>query len=194
MYSADNDGKLAANMPGGEVAKIWVPGNMTIPKEATNANLLRQGKLFPYASHASLYRCPSDTSRSLGCPRVRSYSMNSWMGSRYMEDYPRMYPYRTFVRDGELAIAGPSRLWVFLDEHEASLDDAWFLVTMDDSRPFESYPASRHEWGYGLNYADGHVATAKLRDPGSRVLGTENVQIARENADWIWLKQATTIR
>ena len=117
--------------------------------------------------------------------------MNGWIGSRYMETYPRTGGFRTFVRDNEISAAGPATIWVLIDEHEATIDDAWFLVTMDDSRPFASFPATRHERTYGLNFADGHAEFYKLRDP--KTLGAET-QVGANNTDWQRLKQVTTIR
>ena len=204
MYSADNDGKLVENVPmtNGPAANApnsWVPGNMMAAADATNQALIRQGKLFPYASQIGIYHCPADTSQSGGGPRVRSYSMNSWMGSRTMEREPSGYGYgdgyyRTFVRESEVAAAGPSRLWTIADEHEATIDDAWFLVTMDDSRPFASFPATRHDHGFALNFADGHVETYKLRDPNTRGPSAQGVQISKMNSDWLRLKSVTTVR
>jgi prepilin-type N-terminal cleavage/methylation domain-containing protein len=188
MYTADNDGRLVENSP----ASPWVGGSMKIPAESTNQTLIRQGKLFPYANQPDLYRCPADPSQTAGRPRTRSYSMNSWMGSRYMETYQRTNDFRSFVRESELASGGPSRLWVILDENELSIDDAWFLVTMDDSRPFASLPAARHSRGYGLNFADAHVELFRLRDPLS---GAESGnRLTAKNVDWLRLKQVTTIR
>ncbi len=141
MYTADHDGKLAQNYPLSPAgSNCWVLGDMTVSKDATNKTLIRQGKLFPYASQVTLYRCPADPSRTGGEPRVRSYAMNGWIGSRYMETYPRTRGFRTFVRDSELSAAGPATIWVINDEHETSINDAWFLVTMDDSRPFARLP------------------------------------------------------
>ena len=153
--------------------------------------LIRQGKLFPYASQVALYRCPSDPSRTADAPRVRSYSMNGWIGSRYMETHPRPSGFRTFVRESELSTAGPAMIWVIADEHEASIDDAWFLVTMDDSQPFASFPATRHERSYGLNFGDGHAEFYKLRDPKTQSPAS---QANPYNSDWQRLKQVTTIR
>src|SRR5205823_707627 len=109
IYTADNDGKLVENLPTGRDTNSWVAGNLKLPNNATNQNLIKQGKLFPYASHAGVYRCPADVSQVSGVPRVRSYSMNSWMGSREMEqmNYPAAHGFRTFVRDSELTAAGP---------------------------------------------------------------------------------------
>ena len=194
MYAADNESRLPENIPGDQQKNSWVTGDMKIPMDATNENLLRQGKLFPYANHVQTYHCPADSSKSGASQRVRSYSMNGWMGSRYMETNSRPGGFRTFVRESELAAAKPSGLWVLLDEHEASIDDGWFLVTMDDTRPFASFPASRHQRGYGVNFADGHVEAKKLRDPNSQVLGTQEARITNTNTDWIQLKQITTVR
>jgi prepilin-type N-terminal cleavage/methylation domain-containing protein len=192
MYTADNDGKLAQNYPVVQTeGDSWVLGNMKVSDDSTNKTLIRQGKFYPYASQVALYRCPSDPSRTGNAPRVRSYSMNGWIGSRYMETYPRTNGFRTFVRDSELSAAGPSKLWVIIDEHEASIDDAWFLVTMDDSRPFASFPATRHEGSYGLNFADGHTEFYKLREPGAKI---EEGKVSANDPDWQRLKQVTTIR
>lgn len=117
--------------------------------------------------------------------------MNSWVGSRYMETPPRPAGFRTFVRYSEISAVGPATIWLIMDEHEASIDDAWFLVTMDDSRPFASFPATRHERSYGLNFADGHAEFYKLRDPGTQLAGGET---SPYNSDWQRLKQVTTIR
>jgi len=193
LYTADNDGKLPDNNPGS--TNDWVRGNLRSITEATNQVLLRQGKLFPYASHPGVYRCPADTSRTNGCDRVRSYSMNGWVGSRYYNTSPRRTDFRTFVRESEMAAVGAANLWLVLDEHEVSIDDGWFPVTMDDSRPFGSFPAMRHERGYDLNFGDGHVETYKLRDPSTLRLGSsEWVQIDARNPDWIRLKQVTTTK
>jgi len=198
MYSADDNGRLAANYPQtagfGQETNVWVSGNMRVPVEATNVVLLRQGRLFPYAPHPGVYHCAADMSLASNVPRVRSYSMNGWVGSRLMETEYSPNGYRTFVRESELAAAGPALLWLLIDEHEATIDDGWFMVTMDDSHPFASAPATRHERGYGLSFADAHVETYKLRDPESVRLDGDTAQVSPRNMDWLRLKQVTTVR
>jgi len=192
MYSADSDGRLAENLPLPEATtNQWVLGNMKLSADATNQTLIRQGKFFPYASQVPVYRCPADPSRTNGLPRVRSHAMNCWMGSRYMETRAQANPFRTFVRESELAAAGPARLWLVIDEHEVSIDGSWFLVTMDDSRPFASLPATRHQRGYGLAFADGHAEVYRLRDPSTPPIPGS---FSPKNSDWQALKQITTVR
>lgn len=196
LYAADHDGRLVENLPEGAGTNVWVLGNLKRPGDATNTALLRQGKLFPYASQVGLYRCSADASQFGRTLRARSYAMNSWMGSRYMARQGRDAGYRTFVKDSELATARPATLWTLLDEHAASVDDGWFLVTMDDAQPFASYPAERHSRGYGLSFADGHVETIKLRDPTSQFpdTGIHTGKVSARNADWLKLKSLTTAK
>jgi prepilin-type N-terminal cleavage/methylation domain-containing protein/prepilin-type processing-associated H-X9-DG protein len=192
MYANDNEGKLVGNTPEGFGNSPWVTGTMKSQTDSTNQTFIRQCKLFLYANQLATYRCPSDPAQTQGTPRVRSYAMNGWMGSRYMETYSGQSGFRTFVKDTETAAVGSATLWVLADEHEASIDDGWFLVTMNDSQPFASFPATRHQHGYNLNFADGHAEIFKLRDPNSQFPGRQG--FAAKNSDWLRLKQVTTIR
>jgi len=206
-YMADNGGLLVANyradFPAAANTNSWVSGNMRYESDSTNTLLIRLSKLFPYASQLGVFHCPADRSSAavaMGSDhygrgqRVRSYAMNSWMGSRHMENYLQPTGYRTFVKDSELGAAGAATLWAIADEHELSIDDGCFLVTMDDSQPFANFPATRHQRGYGVNYLDGHAETQKLRDPESAWTSAQNKRISSANQDWVRFKLMTTIR
>jgi prepilin-type N-terminal cleavage/methylation domain-containing protein len=197
MYPADNGGKLALNVPTVQVSgssaigtNAWVVGNLKLTTDSTNETFIRQGLFFPYVGHLAVYRCPADASRTGSFVRARSYAMNGWMGSRYMETSLSLSAFRTFVKESQLAPTGAAGLWSLGDEHEESIDDGWFLVTMNDYQPFASFPATRHHRGYGVNFADGHVAMIRLRDPSTQ---SPARQINYQNADWIRLKQMTTV-
>jgi len=207
VYAADNDGRLVENWPYALAPNLetncWMHGNMRSSFQATNVGLLRTGKLFPYANNPNSYHCPADrstagdvaTAGSGSGPHVRSYSMNSWMGSRYMENERPTFnqrPYRTFVRDSELNAATPATLFVIADEHEATIDDAFFFISMNDTDIFINYPATRHDRGYALSFADAHVEHYKIRDPSSK--GPAQGSYNPTNSDWVRLKQVTTIR
>ncbi len=192
MYASDNDSKFADNLPaaGNLVATNWAPGDMKIPSQATNSLLLRQGELFPYTTATALYHCPADQSEAAGAPRVRSYSMNGWIGSRVMNTTYGENGYQTFIKDNQTAAIGPANLWLITDEFERTIDDAWFLVTMNDSQPFISFPATRHQHGYNLAFDDGHVEHYRLMDPNSQ---PPQNNITHTNAHWLRLKQNTTV-
>ena len=115
--------------------------------------------------------------------------MNSWMGTRYMETAYNPRGYRTFLKDHELARAGGASLWIMADEHAYTIDDGFFLVTMDDSQVFASFPGARHGHSFALNFADAHASTMKLRDPTS----IAGAQAAKLNTDWLRLKDITSI-
>ena len=194
MYAADNRGLLAENPVQGKGGNAWITGNMQVTPDATNTSLIRQSKFFPYAGGVGLFHCPTDRSTDLRrAPRVRSYAMNSWIGSRAMELPRQSTGYRTFIKDTEFAVAGASSLWLLADEHELSIDDGSFLVTMDNSRPFASFPATRHRRGYGVNFVDGHALIYKLLEPATQLNDQGASAINPRNTDWLRLKQMTTI-
>ncbi len=202
MYAGDNAGILVPNLDISRVtisSNVWVSGSMKDSSQAISAALLRQGKLFPYASQVELFHCPADNSMSVEGvsvrgSRVRSYAMNSWMGSRSMEVATTgRNNFRTFVKDVEFSAGGAAMLWLMADEHEVTIDDGYFLVTMDDTRPFASFPAMRHQRGFVLNFVDGHAEQWKLRDPATVVSAQGYSQVSSKNSDWLRLKQATTV-
>jgi len=206
MYAADNGGNLAQNvafLP--ELLPMfgtnaWVYGNMKAANEATNGLLLKAGELFPYVPQMAIYRCPADFTTSGGRPRVRSYSMNSWIGSKEMESQEQQTRFRVFLNDRDFAAGRPAATWVLADENVATLNDGWFLVTMNDSQPFASLPANRHQGGYGINFADGHAEVYHLRTAVTSVTETEASAlggsgfngVSAENIDWMRLKMVTT--
>ncbi|TSA40549.1 MAG: hypothetical protein D4R57_01605, partial [Verrucomicrobiales bacterium] len=195
MYAGDNVGFLVPNSQTTDT-NGWVGGSMKVEAQATNTALLRQGKLFPYVSQVGMFHCPTDNSIAVNAGRrVRSYAMNSWIGSRTMEsaNRARAGSYRTFVKDVEFSASGAATLWLMMDEHEFTIDAGSFLVTMDDSTPFASFPATRHQHGFALNFVDGHAEAWKLRDPTSTVSAQGNPQVGNRNSDWLRLKQATTV-
>jgi prepilin-type N-terminal cleavage/methylation domain-containing protein/prepilin-type processing-associated H-X9-DG protein len=184
VYWGDNNGLLLENLPSPRNANSWVTGD--VKYYPTNETAIREGLLFRYLGVTGTYRCPAEEK-----PRVLSYSMNGWLGSRTMETQYQQKGYRTFVRDSEIAItAMPAGLWMFAGEHSETMDDGWFLVRMDDYQPFASFPGARHQGSFGLNFADGHASTMKLVDPTSRV----GSQVGYQNADWTRFKQMTTTR
>ncbi len=192
MYAADYQGKLVINDPFLQT-NCWGGALMDIPFSATNETYIRSSLLFSYVRSPSLFRCPADVSLIGGKPRVRNYSMNGWIGTRYMETFSSQRNFRTFVRESETSI-GASVLWTIADEDNTTIRDSFFLVTMDDSQPFASFPGARHRGNYVLSFFDGHVEAWKLLSqfakPGG---GQTGGGVSRDNVDWLRLKQATTV-
>lgn len=214
MYADDNGSKLPENetsSTGGDIFG-WVNGIMNWdPNNPDNINtvLMLSGEIGPYTKNANLYKCPSDLSivtitqgRNIGTqPRVRSYTMNCYVGYN-PEDSIKIDPtFRKFVKSSD--IIHPTMTFVFIDEHEDSINDGWFGMNMNgyESDPSQygirDYPASYHNRAAGLSYADGHSEIRKWQDarttPAAKQGQALQLNVASpNNVDVGWLQERTT--
>lgn len=208
MYSDDNSGKLvlvnfkAIPNPGQSVinTNAWVRGSMNDDAveyppiepgvlDSTNVNGIKWGSLYQYSSALGIYRCPQDQVTVNGVSRVRSYAINGWMGGTTVHGQRN---YRVFRRDHDIVNPLPSKAWVFLDEHERSINDGWYAVDMVGNLGMLDAPASRHGGSYALSFADGHVETWKLLDDRTKNWKTLPISNTPLNPDWQKLRDATT--
>jgi len=84
LYYTDNNGRLVESYPVNN-PNAWILGDVRNPSEATNIDLLYQGKLYAYNRNIGIYRCPADRGVKVETKVLaadRSYSMNSFMGAR----------------------------------------------------------------------------------------------------------------
>ena len=212
-YTDASNGWLAPNRGITETNQTWVWGwlNMDNSPDNTNTAHIRQSLLWPNGANAlGIWRCPADKSTSMhggvAYPRVRSMSMNSWMGSYHADGTP--VPWRgspngaVFRKIGDIANPGPAKAFVFIDEREDSINDGYFAVDMtgvggdgSDLRIID-YPASYHGERGSLSFADGHVEFHKWVDPRTMPpIRQENLQWwidSPTNADVIWLQEHST--
>jgi len=153
----------------------------------------------PYVANPKIYKCPADqstwsTSGTPGRneqPRVRTYSMNQAVGpsengtlignsGEVMGHWltgssgpnalpPGGTPWRVFIKDSAIQGMSPSDLFVMLDEHPESINDAAFAVEMPpslNSCVFIDTPSKVHVNSDGFAFADGHAEIHKWLDPG----------------------------
>ena len=205
MYAHDNNGRLAEtysfDAAGGLNPNTWVRGAVDDnpaygPVEAgildsTNQHTLTQGKLYPYNQSLNIYRCPSDRTVTRGVQRLRSCSINGWMGGRPLAGQDE---FRLFLKETDIIAPSPSQAFVFIDEHEKSINDGWYAFDMRGTRGFIDAPAARHEGAFTLSFADGHVEAWKLKD--SRTLHWQSLPIPNQpaNHDWERLRDAASSR
>lgn len=159
----------------------WVYGQMKWAAgwtDNTNTSLLVGTNLMAdYVKSPNLYKCPADTYQNAQSPgpRVRSYSMNGAMGGgssgpNVLGSYPgfrRYYgissganasPLHTdanYTRD----LHHPSMVFVMLDEHADSIDDAVYQFSpgaLPANEIWRNLPASYHNKGCCFSLADGH--------------------------------------
>jgi prepilin-type N-terminal cleavage/methylation domain-containing protein/prepilin-type processing-associated H-X9-DG protein len=202
MYSHDN-GRLPENYffdPSGVMnSNAWIRGTMDDSAaygqvdpgvlDSTNLNTIYTGKLYSYNTSVGIYRCPSDRSATKGVSRVRSYSINGWMGGRPLAGQD---DYRVYQKDTDIVSPSPSDAFVFIDEHEKSINDGWFAVDMHGNRGFLDAPAVRHGARYPLSFADGHAEIWKIND--QRTLRWVSLPIPNIplNRDWDRLRGAAS--
>ena len=178
LYADDYNDKVAANNVGEGAGKgveypSWVAGAMTYETTAgfnfvyaDNTNVLNLvpgmfGSIGSYTKNPLIYKCPADKSwafisgaRHL---RVRSYSMNIYVG------FPAGLSYRVVRKIPDFVDPPPSRNFVFIDEHEDSINEGCFWWSMNGIG-WGDLPASRHNGACTLSFADGHVESKRWLD------------------------------
>jgi prepilin-type N-terminal cleavage/methylation domain-containing protein len=206
MYTGDNNGMYAENIAIAPAsAHSWIQGNMDDSKkgtygqvtpgvfDSTNTLCNTTGTFWPYNNSLGIYHCPSDPSTSGGIPKVRSYSMNAWVGSTNTQS-SSVYGGTSFICYlRESSVRSPVNTWYLIDEHELSINDGFFLVDMTGSQAFLDVPAMRHNRGYGLSFLDGHSEIYKLRDSRTSWPIKGNVNTP-SNADYAKLMNVTTVQ
>jgi prepilin-type N-terminal cleavage/methylation domain-containing protein/prepilin-type processing-associated H-X9-DG protein len=204
-FADDNGGRLvsAFYFQAGQVnSNAWVRGSMDDDtreyppvqpgvRDSTNVLGLRLGALYSYVGAPEVYRCPADPSRVDGVPRVRSYALNGWMGGTHVYGQSN---YWVFKQLNDIRQPPPSQAWVFIDEHERSINDGWFAVDMEGARGLLDAPATRHAGSYALSFADGHVELWPLRDARTRNWSALPIPNSPPNPDWQRLRDATSSR
>jgi prepilin-type N-terminal cleavage/methylation domain-containing protein len=206
LYAGDHDSYYASNTPTAKFsANSWIQGDMSDQPgtygqitpgvlDSTNLLGLTTGSLWTYNSSAGIYHCPADPSQTGGTPRVRSVSMNGFIGTDHAYSaqigIPGLKNFQIFLKD--TSVPAPSATWYLIDEHEKSINDGFFLVDMTGGTPFADMPATRHSRGYCLSFCDGHSEIYKLRDDRTAWPKKGNINTPT-NPDFTKLTKVTTV-
>ena len=209
MYAEDNNDRLPGNLDGGSNigAPTWCSGwlvNDSYTPDNTNTVIILNSQLGKYSQSVGIYKCPADKSLSrgkTGSPRVRSISMNGYLGER---SGPYTGGYNQFKKYSSLTDPSPSKCWVFVEEREDGINDGWFAVDMGSFDPWKpashtivDFPASYHNGACAFSFADGHAEVRKWVDGrtkpvlkfGQRLsLG----QSSPNNKDVDWIQERTS--
>lgn len=206
MYADDNNGRLAENRGSTITNASWVTGNLTWDTVAaprldnTNTLYLTEGELGPYvAKNVGIFKCPADKYPGARGPRVRSISMNGFVG-----DVDRINPifinpgWKVFIKLTDITAPTPAMCWVFLDEHPDSINDPLFSVVMTPGALWTDVPASYHNGACGFSFADGHSEIRKWLD-GNTIQPVLHRNPSAGNGkyslhDMLWLQQRTNGR
>jgi prepilin-type N-terminal cleavage/methylation domain-containing protein len=165
LYSDDFGGTLTFSGRNSDDTG-WAPDDMgtAYPTEQTNLTLLATSLFAPYlVGNTGVYHCPSDTSKGVYGQRVRSVSMNGYVGGTDGGNIGNGYVTFNKITD----IKRPSDIYVMLDEHPISINDSLWVPPFSGPSTWQDFPGSFHSSQECLNFADGHAALHKWVDPNT---------------------------
>jgi prepilin-type N-terminal cleavage/methylation domain-containing protein/prepilin-type processing-associated H-X9-DG protein len=218
MYTDDNHDRLlyaSENWDDFDTSGVWVTGTLDFrPDKPTNYDpdlTIKKSPMWPYCgNNLSIWKCPSDRSTVLANgepkPRVRSMSMNVFLGGWSGTDGGWGAPfsdYTIYLKMTQLNDPGPSRVFVFLDMREDSIDMGNFGTRMagfpgrTEEYGFFDLPGFYHNFAAGFSFADGHSEIKRWRDerttppivPGGYI--NDHFK-SPGNPDVAWLQERTT--
>jgi prepilin-type N-terminal cleavage/methylation domain-containing protein len=225
MYSDDNNDRLlyASRHPlyPGMNPYSWVTGDLDFdPANRSNWDPdvdIKKSPIWPYCGQSvAIWRCPADHSAVIvggeSKPRVRSMSMNLWVGGFAGYDgalsggdywtYGGM-PWRVFLKMSDFSAVGSSTIFLLMDMREDSIDWGNFATDMrgwpnDPAQAgFYDLPGSYHHRAGGLSFVDGHAEIKRWRDdrtmPPLQKQGLIPDQYSSpNNPDVLWLQHRAT--
>jgi hypothetical protein len=192
MYADDNRGRLVPNSGSFSSTNDWVTGVLDYSGTAsTNPVKITQGKLYPYNKAVEIYRCPDDLSTVRSQLRVRSYSMNGYVGDGTLVWSPG---FQRMINSSQ--IRQPDRTFVFIEEHPDSINDGFFVVDMSSGSAARivDFPASYHYYGVNQGFADGSVQYRAWLDSRTSPTRLNFGMLSPNNADLAWLQGVSTYR
>jgi hypothetical protein len=173
---------------------------------------IKQSPLWPYCGrNLAIWKCPSDHSSvtvdGVARPRVRSMSMNLYLGGWGGTDGnwgTQVSNYRYYFKLSEITDPPPTKMFVFLDMREDSIDMGNFATNMRGFSPnnpnaygFFDLPGSYHGGANGFSFGDGHSEMKKWVDERTRPPMRKNklvrdVKPSPGNPDVAWLQDRST--
>ena len=208
IYADDHDGRLVQNgySTTPSPSPVWASGgtHYDYPPFYDTKYLMDPafGALGVYTRAAAIYKCPSDRStiRSnlVTVPRIRSYSMNLYVGSRVGSATYGSVDYVVFKKQSEIARPGPGNIFVFTDVMPENLCFPGFVINMPPMDTWFHIPSSQHRNGGVLTFADSHAEHHRWVDPRTRppIVGgiVAHSTPCSGSVDLAWLRERASIR
>jgi prepilin-type N-terminal cleavage/methylation domain-containing protein/prepilin-type processing-associated H-X9-DG protein len=152
----------------------WCGGSVATVPDAISEDIIRTSPTYPNLSSLKVFRCPTDQSGLTYQGKVqlrnRSYAQNAQIGkaSLYARVNVANGVYREVNKLSAISAPGPSSVFLFIDEHENSINDSHFYAFNDMSKysnaKWLDAPSGRHGNATGFAYADGHSDIHKWQD------------------------------
>jgi len=212
MYATDNGDRAVNNFDGANMAinplNSWAANSMSWGNDPqnTNVNLLVNAKLGYYtAKNIGIFKCAADTIPSKVGPRIRSYSMNAFVGDRgsggqsggpdinsQWQQFRKLSDFRN-----------SANTYVFLDEHPDSINDGFFVfcTAADPSvdTVWSDLPSSTHNGACGFSFADGHSeikkwSAASTKRPVKQSSADFPIAVGTDKRDIWWVRDRTSFK
>lgn len=187
MYCEDNDRVPWSFATGAQEPYAWISG-LRLDKSSAPQNwdidlTITKSPIWPYCGrNAKIFQCPGDNVRVINgkgesVQRVRSMSMNNWIGGngnvaaagndpagQWQRGAADGGPFMVFSKLTH--IKNPAMTIVFIDENPEKLNDGLFAINMtgflDRRRAVISdLPGIQHNNAAGIAFADGHSENKK---------------------------------
>jgi prepilin-type N-terminal cleavage/methylation domain-containing protein len=193
MYTLDYDDRVPNNytIPGTQTAlgssgngpmdnwannlMGWGASGTVEDRSITNRQWAAKGILAHYlAGNVDAYHCPADkyvsrAQRNAGwTSRLRSMAMNCNFGATYpgergrTESWGYGAPYIQWLKTTQ--VKRPSDIWVLIDEHPDSINDAFFVCNFPGGY-WADAPAFYHNKATGFGFVDGHSEIHRWQGP-----------------------------
>ena len=178
MYTVDNGDRYPINSDKSTTynnTPSWVTGWLdwtTHPDNTNIANLVENnkallgnyvGKSYPiYTCPAANYASPAQRARGWS-QRARSVTMNSALGDGNKFGFGWGTNYYVAKKTSNLNHPGPSDVWMFMDEHPDSIDDAIYYIPSVPKPTIIELPGNQHANACGMTFADGHSEPHKWK-------------------------------
>jgi prepilin-type processing-associated H-X9-DG protein len=232
LYADDHNGIFVPNTYNGADGWLrgWLDFNGANPDNWDRDSLLnpQRAVLGPYTREPAIYQCPADWS-TVAKPgegrvrRIRSLALSQaigtwadgkspthgvWLDSAGVAPANPGGRWRVYAGERDVIRPGPQELWVFIDEHPASINDGAFGFRMPNSpadtssQGWVDFPAGFHNDSGSLAFMDGHVELHKWVESVSRGAGGLSSRVETrsalhqgnipENRDILWLARRTS--
>jgi len=215
LYAEDNSDHLTG-ADGAGSGPEWDGGGFldftSNPMNYDPSLTIFKSPLWTYCGNqVTVWKCPADRSTVPSPtgrqPRVRSYSMNCWMGGEDAGNIVAGMTPGTWVVFKSLSqIRQPSKMFVLLDENEDSINNGWFGIdmigypNMPAQTGFMDWPAYYHDRACGFAFADGHSEIHRWLDGRTMPIVRDVTLVATtvpkpspNNQDAAWIADHATV-
>ena len=224
MYAEDNHGYIlyssGSTSAYNSSVPAWCSGVLDFnPANRSNfdpAQDIMRSPMWPYNKNASIFKCPGDTSvvvvSGSAVPRVRSYSMNIYLGGFGGTTGSLFNPAYLYFKYSDLADAlrspGEASTFLFIEERQDAINWGNFVTDMSGYSPPNpatfrwdgDFPGSYHDRAGGISFCDGHVEMHKWADgrttppivAGGLLFNGSSSVSSPYNADIAWLQSVST--